>query len=341
MLRTMENKGRRGGFTIVEMMVATAILVLLLAVLLSALNSSTTLWTRGSSKIQSFQQARAAYEAMTRKISQATLNIYWDYERNASGTPIGYMRQSELQFVSGPATNLFTLASSNRTHAVFFQAPLGYATNQPLLQTLLNCAGYYLEFNTDKDTVNLSFLYPRVTERYRYRLMEMWQPSERLGIYSSNRPTNTLPPPSPWYSQTNAAMLAENIIALVIRPRLPEREDPSGNAIVTTGFIYNSKATNSYSATNAAGIVTSGTTLNQLPPVVQVTMVAIDERSANRQANGATMPTYGVTNWSSLFTDPSQFSTDLRTLENALISRGINYQVFDSLVPIQGAKWSR
>lgn len=323
----MDNKQRQSGFTIVELLVATAVLMLLMALLLSALNSSMTIWTRGASKIQSFQQARAAYEAMTRKISQATLNIYWDYDTNASGNPIGYKRQSELQFLSGPATNLLPSAANSRTHSVFFVAPLGYSTdtNQALLQGLLNAGGYYLEFNTNSPPSPLTANYAK----YRFRLMEIWQSSENLGIYSSNNPSGTLPPANPWYSTNQSSMLAENIIALIIRPRLPEREDPTGNALVTSSFIYNSADTN---RTN---------TINQLPPVVQVTMVAIDERSALRNENGTSMPDYGVTNFSQLFTTPANFQQDLKTLEDGLVSKNITYQVFDTLVPLEGAKWSR
>jgi len=332
----MDSKPRQSGFTIVELLVATAVLMLLMALLLSALNSSMTIWTRGSSKIQSFQQARAAYEAMTRKISQATLNIYWDYDTDAATNPIGYKRQSELQFLSGPATNLISGATNTRTHAVFFVAPLGYATTTTNLQSLLNACGYYLDFGPDSPPSPLTASYAKS----RFRLMEIWQSSENLGIYSSNKPLSTSA--NSWYSTNGASMLAENIIALIIRPRLPQREDPTGNALVSSsGFIYNSFATNSFTATNSSGAVSTGNTLHQLPPVVQVTMVAIDERSALRNANSTSMPDYGVTNFSQLFTTPADFQQDLQTLESGLISKNITYQIFDTLVPLEGAKWSR
>jgi len=329
-------KQRQSGFTIVELLVATAVLMLLMALLLSALNSSMTIWTRGASKIQSFQQARAAYEAMTRKISQATLNIYWDYDTNASGNPIGYKRQSELQFLSGPSTNLLSGAANSRTHSVFFVAPLGYANTTTNLQSLLNAGGYYLDFGPDSPPPPLTANYAKS----RFRLVEIWQPSENLGIYGSSKPSGN--PANTWYSTNQSSMLAENIIALIIRPRLPQREDPNGNALVTaSGFIYNSAATNSFSATDSSGKVTTGSTLHQLPPVVQVTMIAIDERSALRNENGTSMPDYGVTNFSQLFTTPANFQQDLQTLEDGLVSKNITYQVFDTLVPLEGAKWSR
>jgi uncharacterized protein (TIGR02599 family) len=94
------------GFSILEMLVSTAILAVLMGLLFSVLNSGTKLWSTGASKIQAFQEARAAYEVMTRKIGQATLNVYWDYETNSFGDPIRYKRQSELQFLSGPTSDL-------------------------------------------------------------------------------------------------------------------------------------------------------------------------------------------------------------------------------------------
>jgi uncharacterized protein (TIGR02599 family) len=82
-------------------------------------------------------------------------------------------------------------------------------------------------------------------------------------------------------------------------------------------------------------------TFNQLPPLVQVVMVAIDERSATRFANGSTAPNYGVANFSALFTNPADFDKDLKAIEDGLISNNVTYQIFNSTVPIEGAKWSR
>ena len=83
-------------------------------------------------------------------------------------------------------------------------------------------------------------------------------------------------------------------------------------------------------------------TFNQLPPLVQVVMVAIDERSAVKLADGSSLQNYEkIANFSTLFTKPEDFDKDLKTIEDALISQNITYQVFNSMVPIEGAKWSR
>lgn len=310
-------------FSLLEMLVSVTILAVLVVVLLSMLNSSTTIWRRGASKIQTFQEARAAYEGMTRKISQSTLNTYWDYETNSAGDPIRYKRQSELAFVSGPEASLLPAVTSPRTHAIFYQAPLGYTTNTSYanLRSLLNASGFFLEFGDDQaDRPVFLANNTAVPSRQRFRLKELWQPSENLAVYTST-------PPAGWITNAPTSTLGENIIALVILPKLPEKEDATGTALAP-GFVYNSTDA---SRTN---------TVNQLPPLVQVVMVAIDEASAKRFENGSTAPTYGI-DWANLFFDPAKLSADIGKVEEKLIENKITYQIFNSTIPIEGAKWSR
>lgn len=322
------------GFSILEMLVSTAILAVLMGLLFTVLNSGTKIWTTGTSKIQAFQEARAAYEVITRKIGQATLNVYWDYNTNSLGEPIGYKRQSELQFLSGPASSLLGSSVTNsQTHAIFFTAPLGYTTNSSYnqLRSLLNASGFFLEYGSD-GLDRPGFVTGKVNERYRWRLKELWQPTENLSIYTNA--INWLSSHSDgWFSTAlttaNKATVAENIIAIGIRPRLPEKEDSTGNALLNSSFVYNSKD------------ASMSNTFNQLPPLVQVVMVAIDERSAARLPNESSPPNLGIPNFNTLFTKPADFDKDLKTIEDALISKNITYQIFNSMVPIEGAKWSR
>jgi uncharacterized protein (TIGR02599 family) len=80
---------------------------------------------------------------------------------------------------------------------------------------------------------------------------------------------------------------------------------------------------------------------NQLPPVVQVTLVAIDEASAAKLASGALPPAAFDPLLDTLFTDTSKYDTDLATLQRALNEQHIAYRVFTSSVSLRGAKWSR
>lgn len=359
------------GFTLVELMVSMAILVLLLVVLVSITDATRKTWSYTSGKIEQFHDAREAFESITRKLSQATLNTYWDYDNPL--TPTRYLRQSELRFISGDATTL-TGSSTCPTHAVFFQAPLGYAVDTTRfsdLDNLLNTWGYYVQFGSDKPSwppfiQNMG----TIQERYRFRVMELMEPSDSLTLYTYTSGTNgsgaaknlsyntiewfTTPfnGTSPYTAATRPVrVLAENIIALVLLPKLTSGDQAAGNpaqsissytdASLAPSYLYDSTVANSDNCLN---------TKNQLPAVVQVTMVAVDEMTYGRyqsmQPAGVMPSDLGL---SSLFksvgstTDASVpgYAQDLQTLQNTLTKYKINYRVFTTNVSLKTAKWSR
>ena len=164
------------GFTLVEMLVATFVMVIILYMTLQITNYTNSLFMSTRKRIDTFQEARAGFEVMTRKISQAMLNTYWDYVGTigsstnvprpppnaanytaASGSwqPTGYLRNSQLHFVCGQAqvtatgTGATALGNSVSSmtnpvvkivgQAIFFQAPLGYTdVATPALNDLPN-----------------------------------------------------------------------------------------------------------------------------------------------------------------------------------------------------------
>jgi uncharacterized protein (TIGR02599 family) len=356
----------QGGFTLVEMLVAIVILALIMVMVLTITDQTSKLWKRSSSEIQAFQNARAAYDTMTMRLSQATLNTYLDYYNTSyqsrtafmastpSGTftPTYYARNSDLDFVVDQATTLVPLdttttpaqtASCHPGHAVFFEAPLGYTTQTGTfggLVNMLNACGYYVEFNTDKPYLP-PFLSGTsvVQERYRYRLMEFLQPTENNTIYSSTSGTawftSALPPNFTLAQGAPIRMLAENIVALAI---LPEVSPQSGSTqLVTNSYTYDARAGN---------IVTNSLTHDQLPPLLRVVMVAIDEPSAiHLNPSGSNTPPTILSGLSLFKTTTSgnpstDINTDLNTLTQTLASNKVNYRVFDTDVAIRGAKWS-
>jgi uncharacterized protein (TIGR02599 family) len=348
--------GTTQAFTLIELLVAMAILCLLGVLILIMVGNISSLTKRSREQVESFQGARAGFEALSRNLSQATLNTYWDYYDSANnpassasynGTPARYDRQSELHFRSGPYTNILTPATPANypTHAVFFQIPGGYSATNTLktLTTTLNAVGFFIEFGSD-NSLRPDFLSnsTSINDRNRYRLMQMQQPTESLQIYSTNTGTA-------WFTNPLASavrpvnVLAENVVALVIIPKLSETEDPSNIALVRPDYNYDSRTTNAYSATSASGTTLSGTTLHQLPPLVEVIMVAIDETSAQRAAltNGSNAPNFGQ---STLFTSATNYANvtnDLDRLESNLRSNGIVFRTFRTVVGIRGAKWSK
>ena len=308
------------GFSLVEVLVAMAVFSLLLVLLANAGNSTLQIWSRARGQISSFQSARDTFESLTRKLSQATLNTYWGYD-NATN-PTQYLRRSELQFVCGPASALLG-AGYGPTDAAFFQSPSGYslnATNRPLNQ-LLNSCGYFIQFVSDQ-TNRPGFV--NSPARWRYRLMELVQPTEEMTVHEQRGTKD-------WYQTAVAAgepwPVADNIIAMIIRPLRSRADATSQNREITTDYAYDTSAGNSSTTTTA----------NQLPPLLGVTLVAIDEASADRITKGSTPPAW-VT--SDLFTDTSKFDADLKTVENNLIRDHVNYRIFSTEIPLPGSKWS-
>ena len=359
---SLRNKGNirkdQDAFTVAELLVASAILALLVVLLLTMVNQTSKTWKSTSGKIEEFRGARDAFDTITRRLSQATLNTYLDYVTNSNGVPTAYQRQSELRFLSGPTkTILSSLASLSKvpTMSVFFQAPNGFTTNSSnsILQNALNTWGYFLEYASDTNGVPAAVLAKGYNPRYRYRLMELMEPTENLSVYnytSGNRSYTNID----WISNsmiltTNrpAHVLAENVIALIILPKLSPADYNVTNSLAPNGYTNYSLAPNftydsSVNLNSNSPIDPNLNTHNQLPPVIQVTMVAVDETSAVRFANTYSnlMSANSPQGYANLFQSASNLPTDLTTLGSILAAKLINSRIFTTDVMIKAAKWS-
>lgn len=334
----------QSAFTLVELMVACAVLAVMLILISITIGQVSKGVKTSTEKVDAFQSARTGLESVTRAVSVATLNTYLDYfnssyqPRTASNAssfaPAFYGRQSDLHFL---ATNLegvgmAWLGGSGLTpvtHGLFFQAPLGYNTNTLVTNPpgSLNGCGFFVAYGNDPTRPVITGL----NNRPRFRLYQWLQSTEELDELSA---TGKIDPN--WITPTTnngLRPLAENIIAFVVRA-------PSITATNATNYGWNS-------LTNW----TSGAQPNQmhqLPPMINVTMVAIDEAAANRLINPAvTDVTTAITalglpnNYTSLFTTDSQYDTDLQMVENALVARRIPYRIFSSTIPLRGSRWSQ
>jgi len=352
------------GFTLVEMLVSIVIVILLVGMMLSISGSVNKTWHYANLKIEEFKQSRQAFSTMTQRLSQATLNTYWGY--NNPSNPQYYIRLSELRFISGPWNGQGSPPGPQLTngdpadyptHAVFFQAPIGYTANSDYqgLNHLLNTWGYYIEFGSDQTSTptffqSLSYYAPR----YRYRLMEMMEPSEDMTLYKHTSGYKTVPPPTTgsvlncenyttgeWYqdalnlSPVPAHVLAENVIALILSPQISPTDVANGGPpfvySIAPNYSYNShQSTTSISTGTTTGSTAKSTTQNDLPPTILVTMVAIDESSAQRLAaqNGTNPPTAISNAMAGLFTQAINYQSDLTALEDSLTKANVNYRVF-------------
>ena len=315
-------------FTLLEVLVTIALLVLLLIVFAQALDSADRAWKSGAS--DPYSEAQDAFETVASDLADATLETYEDYadtsgnfRTNAAFAPDHLARRSDLAFVCGPASGANgLLAASQRTtagSAVFFTATEGSTQSfaNDGLEHLLNDMGFFVEFGDDG--FQPSFLLG-VVHRYRWRLRQVEQPSESLQVYSSATSSS-------WIQQlvprgTAAPMLAENVIALIV---LPERNaSDSGPALAY-----------SYDSRNAANAVT----LNQLPPRLGLALVAIDRVSAERLAaqNGSNTPQLVP---AALFQQPAQLQQDLATLDASLTAQKIGHRIFQRVIQLPSSAWS-
>ena len=381
---------RRTGFTLVEMLVSLAIVGLLSIVLVQVTGQTSNTWRYTTSKIEQFREARTAFETITTRLSQATLNTYWDYDYDQSTppAPLRYSRHSELRFISGQAVGTDNLLGSpgsatRLTHCTFFHAPLGYldqsaaATNAQYrgLENLLNVWGYFLEFDDDSQIrpPMMANVKPVIPTRYRFRLMELMLSSEQMGTYSNEIKAggNDKYTGLDWFQKAaNSAtppvhVLAENVIALVIQPSLSQQDimnldtskypnaKGSSSKLQTDGILapnYTYDTTNQLPAAGKVSNIPELNPKNQLPPVVRVTMVAIDEQSAVRLKMNK--DSANMFSQSGKFLKAGDYGKDMNVLpppkgtadssiENKLVSLRANYRIFTTDVPIRAAKWSR
>jgi uncharacterized protein (TIGR02599 family) len=325
-------KAHSGGFTLLEVLVTLALILIVLLVLLDFTQNVDRLWK--TTATDPFVEAESAFENVAAHLAGATLETYQDYAdatgafrtpaSPASFTPDHPARRSDLAFVCGPGTTW--LAGSGRTTAgdsVFFAAPQGYTqTDAHLgLEHLLNALGYFVEFGDE--TGAPAFILPG-SHRWRWRLKEILQPTEALGIYAAPTSIAWIQP----LVQISAAapVLAENVIALIV---LPERSASDSGAALAPAFSYDSR--------DAANPVTR----HQLPPRVRLVLVAIDEASAQVLAaqNGSQPPSLVPANLFTTGTD-SQLDADLASLDAALTGRQIRHRILQREIVLPAAAWT-
>lgn len=330
---------KSAGFSLVEILVSLAVFTLLLSVMAVIVGRTGTLLSYTRGKIEQFRETREAFESLTRYLSEATLNTYLDYEdKNGnprssttaiSFVPVTYARQSELRFICGPKI-------TGDSHSVFFQAPFGITRSNSKSTRTLNTVGYYVEFGSDG-----IFLPDFITQKKRFRLMQLIEPTESLSVYDYTTGTASAAQRSSpdWFaklltqSSPPVQIVAENVISLTLLPMLPPGERKAGNYYeysLAPNYSYDSTVRRTDPNLNSR---------NQLPPLIRVTMIAIDDKSAVQLGDSGQEAMQSFL--SSKFQTASQYDTDLQDVEQWLINRSINYRVFTTNVNMRNAKWGR
>lgn len=329
------------GYSLVELLTSMTILIFILASTTTIVSQSQKVWASSTDRVSQFRDARLAFELITRNLSQSTLNTYWDYVFDNNDIPTGYNRKSELQFYSGETAQALAGVSddTNPTHSVFFQAILGETDDVELqrLNSLLNARGYFIEFGDDLDfSPNfIQQLRAGTDQRRRFRLMELRPPSENNLVYQSdfeNSENGTSI--NEWFSSIEtrdfARPIVENVIALIVSPKEPvdvgdTTQDPYE---IAPDFEFDSRDES------------NELTFNLLPPLVEITLVAISEQSAEalQEEFGQSPPSNLIS--PQLFRRAEDITQDIETLEQSLVTNNIQYRIFSTTVPIRSAKWS-
>lgn len=264
------------GFTLVELLVAMALLAILSISLVLTLNHSASLGHHAESQIRSRRDARAVLESIGNEIKSATLA----HDRSSV---------ADLQFLVNPGQ---IDAKYLNPHALFWQSPIATDARYGDLAEV----GYFVRWNTENPNNPRGILC-----RLFVNPEDPASPTNYL-IYS--QPSAWLSPGGNkiWLDQTAPAVadsanpvnsykgwIADNVIALWARCL-----DGSGNAITkdgaggNAGYVFDSRK--GYAATNMfrSGYTNESSVfvpLASLPCAVEIAIVTLDETTANRLAS--------------------------------------------------------
>jgi len=346
------------GFTILELLAAMTVMVILFGLLAGILSNTTRVLGQAQGSGEATRAAQTGFDTLRRSLAQATLNSYWGYDD--PGNPANYLRLSELNFVSGAGAELTALPGV-RSHAVFFQAPLGFADpgapisgssgNANSLLNSLNATGYFVRFGDDP-TKRPNILGAASTSRYRFRLMQFLEPTTGLSVYKS---TDIDPPATrlKWFrdgldADKHVSVLAENIVALIILPKPAGQNPPDPFSLVKVVNNESWNPTGAYNYDSREGGITAATR-HFLPPSIRVIAVSIDEPSATKlQGDSTTMP-FDLDALGLFRTGASEalLRSDLSRLEDILTAKPGNaagnkvvctYRIFETDIPLADSK---
>ncbi|TDU80759.1 uncharacterized protein (TIGR02599 family) [Prosthecobacter fusiformis] len=345
---------RRIGFSLVELLVSMTVLSMIMLMSARFIGQMQETWSASNARLEQFREARGAFEIITQSLRQATLNTYLTYEYNTGDSPtvptsreeapLKYIRHSELQFINGSAAELLGEDSPEfvKNHAVFFQAPMGVSsrTGYEGLQRLLCGRGYFIHYGND-DAYRPKHVQ---TSRTRFRLWEYRPTSEFNEVYSvtpgewfAKAADQIIQPGESVNTPSHSRPVAENIVALIISPQITDqsaRAQERDATWIAPAYAYDSTAIVGATLNSPQG------TQHMLPPVVVVTLVAIDEASAARLQS---LQPEGVPDLlpDDAFTETGNFTQDLAALEQNLRDRKLNYRVFSTAVPMRNSKWNQ
>ncbi len=366
------SKSRRAGFTLLEMMVAMVVVVFAMMIIVEAMSNVQGIWVRTRSKVREYEQGRAALDTLALRASRATLNIRTELEEKLDEMELN--RESDLHFVSGPASELLK-SGQFVSHAIFFQAPMGYAgastdertgaeaPEYDLLPDVLNAWGYFVEFdeNPVKTPSFLSQNLSTKSKRHRFRLMEFRQPAHELDLFATDGqqpPRTKLSKMSDqdqlyeWFTKAltedgdlaarRCAVVAENVLAMIVTVQSPQEADSTmrGGATskeesIAPDYLFDSRRH------QWQGDTLGERTRHRLPPMLRFTAIVLDEIQWSGMTDSEAMNQGSALRGrvGSLFRSAASFQTDIAVITGELNRRKLRHQVVTTTVVLPGGRW--
>lgn len=275
--RNPQGRGPKNAFTLLELLVAMAVLAILVVLLLNMVDSATKLWRINENRVEGFREPRAALGIISRDLKTAI-----------AGTNTNFFQLNDLDYVPAGAT-----AGSNASHVFFLSAMpknAQWSSNAIANRSDLCQVGYFVGYgktsvssNAPVNTLNL----------YRYFLSS----DDTYGLLKdTNSATYPFPAASTLVlSDRNVELLARNIVSFQVRGF------QSVGITNTTNFVVTPVLTNYVSSPNAA-----------MPDLVEITITAINQDAAKKLPSQSS---WSNTNAAPIRDSIQTFTTRLR-LEN-------------------------
>ena len=254
------------GFTLLELLVATAVFVGLALILVSIAASLSSFWQLGIAHNERRSSALSAFSRMARDLRFASL------PPDPSVT--------NFQLVVNPAK---VGGSYLLPQAVFWQAPVSsgpVSTNIAPVGGNLALVGYFVQWvsETNGPVTNFSPKLCRLVIDSSSTHYQFAKPSDWVSdsLIANNAPATK--------ASGYNGQLAENVLGLWIRP-LDQRKDPILNdakAVAFSGGQFDSARGYTVGLTNASGTLETKVFAPALPASLEVALVAVDARTAKR-----------------------------------------------------------
>lgn len=272
---TNYRREKRPGFSLVELLVAVAVLLLLLIGLGSLFNYVSGAWTLGTGDIELHRGARSLADFIGMELRGAQIPVGVTSVGATSGPTTS--TQSNLQMLVDPPASQVPAAYLNRD-AIFFQAPFATETSYGDLAEI----GYFVKWDQSVPTKPSALL-------CRYFV----NPSKQTtgGTVGANSNYLIYDPSSQnsWLSQTlldtvapaNSAqgytgLFAENVVGFWVRIYGLDGVELSKPFDSRTGYSY------TYQYYNATGALQTMTQQKYLPARATISLVQIDSQHAAR-----------------------------------------------------------